>query len=180
MSSDLLSVREIKKEDISLLVEYWFTAKAQFLLGMGVDITKMPKRDEFSTMLTDQLRQSYNEKQSYCTIWCINGKAIGHSNVNKIVFGREASMHLHVWNTAVRQKGNGVNFVKMSLSYFFDNLKLQKVYSEPYALNPAPNKTLQKAGFTFVKKYTTTPGFINFEQEVNRWEISCEEYKKLN
>jgi len=180
MNGELLSVREIRKEDISSLVEYWFTAKAQFLLGMGVDITKMPKRDEFTTMLTDQLKQSYKEKQSYCTIWCINGKGIGHSNVNKIVLGQEASMHLHMWNAEVRQKGNGVSFVKMSLSYFFDNLKLQKVYSEPYALNPAPNKTLQKAGFTFIKKYTTIPGFINFEQEVNRWEMSYEEYKKLN
>jgi RimJ/RimL family protein N-acetyltransferase len=180
MSSEVLSVREIKKEDINSLVEYWFTAKARFLLGMGVDITKMPKREEFSAMLEAQLKQSYTEKQSYCTIWLVNGKAIGHCNVNRIVFGEEASMHLHTWNSGFRQKGFGVDFVKMSLSYFFDNLKLKKVYSEPYALNPGPNKTLEKVGFAFVKKYTTIPGVINFEQEVNRWELSYEEYRKLN
>lgn len=179
MSTGILSVREIKKTDIEPILEYWFGAKVQFLLGMGVDIKKMPKREEFAAMLTEQLNQAYRQKQSYCIIWVIDGKAVGHSNVNKIVFGQEASMHLHLWNTGTRQKGAGTEFVKMSLGYFFTNLELAKVYSEPYALNVAPNKTLEKAGFKLSKNYVTTPGWINFEQPVNRWEMSYEEYREL-
>ena len=44
-------------------------------------------------------------------------------------------------------------------------------------MNPAPNKTLARVGFEFVKEYVTVPGSINFEQPVNRWEMTREKYK---
>ena len=65
----------------------------------------------------------------------------------------------------------------MTLPFFFENFKLKKLYCEPYALNAAPNKTLTKAGFNFVKKYSTIPGSISFEQEVNQWEMSYDSFK---
>ena len=109
-------------------------------------------------------------------IWQMDNEPIGHCNVNKIKFGEEAYMHLHLWNSDGRKKGMGAELVKMSLPYFFEKLELKKIYSEPYALNPAPNKTLVKAGFTFVKEYITTPGFLNFEQPVNLWELTYEQF----
>ena len=81
-------------------------------------------------------------------------------------------MHLHIWKGMNRKKGTGVELINRSVTYFFENMKLKKLYCEPYALNPAPNKTLAKAGFHFLKRYTTTPGAMNFEQEVNLWELS--------
>jgi len=41
-------------------------------------------------------------------------------------------------------------------------------------------KVLKKIGFTFVKKHTTIPGSLNFEQEVNRWKLTKEMFKKIN
>jgi hypothetical protein len=38
---------------------------------------------------------------------------------------------------------------------------------------------LAKVGFTFVKKYVTVPGIINFEQEVNRWQMSREQFAQV-
>lgn len=64
----------------------------------------------------------------------------------------------------------------MGLPWFFKNLKLKKIYCEPYALIPAPNKTLEKVGFKFVKTYVTTPGRLNFEQPVYLWEITYERF----
>lgn len=109
-------------------------------------------------------------------IWEMDGVPIGHSNVNKIMYGEAAYMHLHLWDREVRQKGMGAAFVKMSLPYFFNNLHLKTIYCEPYALNIAPNRTLEKVGFRFVKKHITTPGFLNFEQEINRWEIDKKDF----
>jgi RimJ/RimL family protein N-acetyltransferase len=48
--------------------------------------------------------------------------------------------------------------VKKSVPYFFEKLKLKVLYCEPYANNPAPNKTLFKIGSNFEKKYRTIPG----------------------
>lgn len=177
MPKDLLSVKEIQKSDIELITQYWLTSDPAFLTNMGVDLTKMPSKEEWITMLSQQLTQPYPEKKSYCTIWQVDNEPIGHCNVNKIKFGEEAYMHLHLWNTDGRKKGMGTELVKMCLPYFFKNLELKTIYSEPYALNPAPNKTLEKAGFTFVKEFITIPGFLNFKQPVNLWELTYERYK---
>jgi len=173
----MLSVREIKPDDIALIAHYWLSATPEFLMGMGVDLAKMPARDTWLTMLSEPLSLPYPEKKSYCLIWEAEGRAVGHSNVNKIVYGQEAYMHLHLWETGLRQRGAGAELVKMGLPYFFNNLRLQTLYCEPYALNPAPNRTLAKAGFQLRDTYTTTPGFLNFEQEVCRWELTREAWE---
>jgi RimJ/RimL family protein N-acetyltransferase len=167
-----LSVREMEAGDIPLITDYWLNAAPGYLLGMGVDLLRMPSRDQWLVLLSAQLRQEYYEKQSYCMIWQLEGKPVGHCNVNRILFGEEAYMHLHIWFPSIRKMRLGNRFVKMTLPYFFENLQLQTLCCEPYALNPAPNKLLEKAGFVFVKEYTTIPGALNFEQPVNHWEIS--------
>src|SRR5258705_5077644 len=178
MNQNLLSVREIQQSDIEPITQYWLTPDPAFLTGMGVDLDKIPSKEEWMAMLSEQLAQPYPEKKSYCMIWLVDNKAIGHCNVNKIKFGEEAYMHLHMWNSDLRKKGMGTELVKMSVPYFFENLELKKIFSEPYALNPAPNKVLEKAGFTFMKEYLTIPGFLNFEQPVKCWELTYEQYKK--
>jgi RimJ/RimL family protein N-acetyltransferase len=88
-------------------------------------------------------------------------------------------MHLHLWNSETRGKGIGCELVKLTLPYFFEKLKLKDLYCEPYALNPAPNNTIQKAGFEFVNEHITMPGAFNFEQRVRKWHLSYERFKQL-
>jgi len=166
MNEDRLSVREIEEKDIELITNYWLSSSAAFLHGMGANINKVPNKEQWEEMLLEQISQSYEEKRSYCIIWEVNGKAVGHSNINKIVFGEEAYMHLHVWYQEIRKKGLGSSFARLTIPWFFKNYRLKNLYCEPYALNPAPNRTMQKLGFEFVKEYTTTPGWLNFEQPV--------------
>ncbi|CAN5724849.1 hypothetical protein BH11BAC4_BH11BAC4_27010 [soil metagenome] len=179
MNESLLSVRELQASDIDLITQYWLNADPAFLTSMGVDVAKMPGAEEWKQMLSAQLTVPYQEKRSYGIIWEENGMPVGHSNVTPIAFGEEGFMHLHLWNGALRKKGTGTALVKMTIPVFFKNLQLKKLFSEPYALNPAPNKTLSKAGFEFVNEYITTPGYLNFEQPVKRWELSYERFKKL-
>ena len=177
MPKNLISVRELQEADIDSIIQYWLTADDAFLKGMGVDIAKIPGREEWKKMLLEQLGQRIEEKKSYCIIWQLRDQAVGHSNVNKILFGEEACMHLHIWDPSIRKKGFGLEFMKMTLPYFFKELKLKRLYCEPYALNPAPNKALERIGFKFIKEYITIPGWINFEQPVKLWELT---YVRLN
>lgn len=174
MSETKLSMREIKQDDITHLVNYWIYADKDYLLSMGADPAKITEAKDLRETLSEQLHQSYAEKKSYCIIWLYDDQPIGHSNVNKIVFGEEAFMHLHIWKKEHRKKGWGAELVEMTIPLFFKNLQLKKLFCEPYALNEAPNKILKNAGFTFVKNYITTPGWINFEQPVNLWEMKKE------
>jgi RimJ/RimL family protein N-acetyltransferase len=163
------SVREINSDDIEAITDYWLAADADYLRGMGADKAKLPSREQWRQMLATQISQDYPEKQAYAIIWELNGEAVGHCNVNKIEFGESAYMHLHIWQPEHRKGGHGQAFLEMTIPFFFKNMQLKRLYCEPYALNPAPNRILPKLGFTLVKSYVTTPGFINFEQEVNLW-----------
>lgn len=171
-----ISVREIKLIDIELLADYWFKSDSEFFKSMGADKDKLPTRSRMVQMLTEQISVPIKDKKSYALIWELDGKQMGHSNVNNIIYGNEATMHLHLWHSVSRKRGIGTKLVKKSLLYYFKNLKINKLICEPYALNPAPNKTLEKVGFEFVKRYRTIPGTLNFEQEVNRWELTKENY----
>ena len=179
MKADVLSVREMIEDDIDLITQYFLTADSTFLKNMGVDIKKVPQKEEWRKILSEQLYHPYTQKKSYCIIWQLNDKPVGHSNVNKIIFEEEAYMHLHIWNADVRKKGMGTELVKKTLLYFFRNLKLKRLFCEPNAFNIAPNKTLEKSGFIFVKNYVTIPGWLNFEQPVNLWELTYDDFKEI-
>ncbi len=167
--SNMLSVREIEHQDIPLIADYWLNSDSDFMKSMGVDLSKLPSRTQWHEMLEAQLAAPIREKQSYATVWLLNGEPVGHCNINKIKFGEEAYMHLHLWQPELRQKGDGVKLAKMSIPYFFEKFELKRLYCEPYALNEAPNKILAKLGFKLVKEHVTIPGYINFEQPVKLW-----------
>lgn len=167
-----LKIRELQEADIPFICDYWLNADAEYLRGMGVDLVKLPTRDQLTEMLKGQLQKPLAERQGYALIWLVNAHPVGHCNVNPFVYGETATMHLHLWRSDNRHKGIGTELVKASVVHFFRELKIHTLISEPYSLNPAPNKTLAKCGFRLVKTYITTPGSICFEQAVNRWEIT--------
>ena len=175
----MLTCREIQEKDIPQITAYWLNASDDYLLGMGADPNKMPTEEYWHQALRTQIESPYSEKKAYATIWEIDGKAVGHCNINKIQFGEEAYMHLHFWHIENRRKGMGQELVKKSIPFFFEHMNLQVLFCEPYALNPAPNRTLPKVGFEFVKRYHTIPGGINLEQDVNQYKLTLENYNKL-
>ena len=163
------NVRELTKDDVNLIIDYFLNSTPEHLLRLGVDENKLPGKDQWIKIIIDDLELPLEKRKFYYVIWEVNSIPVGHSNINDIAFGREAFMHLHIWNTGERQKGNGAYFVKESLKYYFEKFRLERIYCQPNASNVAPNKTLEKAGFAFIKKYETIPGWLNFKQDVNLW-----------
>jgi len=173
-AESVLSVREATPTDLEKTIDYFLQADNSFLQGMGVDTAKLPSKEGWLKLLNDEYQKPYREKKFFYIIWLLDGIPVGHSNVNKIIYGEEAYMHLHLWRSDKRRKGIGLEFLKMSIPYYFDRFRLKNLYCEPYALNPAPNKTLKKLGFEFIRTYETIPGWINFRQPVNRWRLQEE------
>jgi hypothetical protein len=170
------SVREMTMTDVNLIIDYFLESSPEFLRGMGVDINKFPGKKVWSKIILDDFEQPVEHKTLYYVIWQINDIPVGHSHINNIIFGEEAYMHLHLWHSDSRKKGDGSYFIKKSLVYYFQKFKLQKLFCQPYALNPAPNKTLHNAGFKFIKKYETIPGWLNFKQFVNLWVLDSDRF----
>lgn len=161
--------------DVEKVVDYFVTASVEFLKSMGADKAKLPKRAEWIRQLEAELTKTYQLNEFYYLIWLIDNEPVGHSNINNIAFGKTAKMHLHLWEGAKRRSGLGLDFLKLVIPQFFKKFELEKLVCEPKANNPAPNKTLKKLGFELVRTYETTPGWINFDQKVNRYELRREQ-----
>ncbi|NNE55161.1 MAG: GNAT family N-acetyltransferase [Flavobacteriales bacterium] len=168
------SVRLLEVNDIDRIADYWLLSDSDYLTGLGVDLQKLPSRDDFRSMLEGQLGLPNEEKQAFALIWMEKDAPIGHCNINGIRFGEEAYMHLHLWNSRFRRKGAGEYLVRLSIPIFFDQFKLKRLICMPYALNEAPNRVLAKLGFELVQELVTVPGSINFEQPVKKWVLSRE------
>ena len=178
METRVLSVREMKKEEIPMVVDYWCGAEPTYLKSLGVDLDRMPSPEDLQRMLHDQLGKSYEKKPAYCITWLVDGVPSGHSNINRIAFGEEASMHLHLWHGHARRRGLGSKLIQLTLPFYFDNFALNRLVCEPFALNPAPEKALQQSGFVFEKEYTTIPGTINFMQPVKRYILTRSAFER--
>ena len=179
MENPTLSTRPLEEKDLPFLMDYWYGLSDQQLLAMGVDLEKFSIVSSFESNMRKQLQLPIEGRNNFAMLWEIDGKPAGHNNINVIEKGVKANMHLHLWHPEERQKGIGQQLLKRSIPYFFKHFNLQYLLCEPYAHNPAPNKTLNKLGFTFIKKYTTIPGTINFEQEVNQWKLTAEEMERI-
>ena len=151
------------------MIDYFICAEDSFLRGMGVERTRMPPKETWlREVLVDHKARDENKNRFYLA-WLYDGKQIGHSSINKIRIGEEAYFHLHMWRADLRRRGLGIELCKRSVEYYFKRFRLKRLFCEPFADNPAPNKVLPKLGFKFVKRYLTVPGVICPEQEVSRY-----------
>ncbi len=172
-------VRECIESDIEKIVNYFIQADADFLKGMGAEKSKLPKRERWVKNLHSELTKPHDEKEYYYIIWLLNKQPIGHSNVNHIKFGESATMHLHLWKGGTRKNGMGLKFLKLTIPFYFEKLELKKLVCEPYSENIAPNRTLRKLGFDLIRTYETIPGPINFQQTVNRYELTEKQFQEI-
>jgi RimJ/RimL family protein N-acetyltransferase len=157
------------RDDYARMIDYFLGAEPDFLRGMGVDPARLPQRAIWLESAMGDHGLPDGERQRSYLAWIHDGTPVGHSSVNRITIGEQAFIHLHLWDGALRQSGLGTKFFKASATEFMRSLRLKRIYCEPYAENPAPNRVLLKSGFRFVKRYRTIPGDINFEQDVNQY-----------
>ncbi len=151
------------------MVDYFLRADHALLRGMGVDPQELPRREAWlESLMRDHERANTDKERSYLA-WIYHGAPVGHSSINRIKVGVEAFIHLHLWIGGMRKTGLGTQYFKASAAEFMRVFRLERLYCEPYAENPAPNRVLLKAGFRFVRRYRTIPGAINFEQDVNQY-----------
>ena len=93
------SVRDMRACEIELVVDYFSSADSVFLIGMGVDKSKLPGRKQWA----NKLSQEINEEKRCYVAWLVNDKLVGHSNLSDIDSGNTASVHMHIWESQNRK-----------------------------------------------------------------------------
>ena len=170
MTTETCEVRPFRSTaEYEAMIDYFLLAEDGFLCGMGVERHRLPPKDEWLRKLLADHELPDDKKDRFYLAWIHEGQQIGHSSINKISVGEEAYFHLHLWHPHLRKAGLGTEFAKRSVRFYFERFRLKRLFCEPFAENPAPNKVLPKLGFKFIQRYRTVPGSINREQEVNRY-----------
>jgi RimJ/RimL family protein N-acetyltransferase len=164
-----LTVREMTLEETGIIVDYFQNSTPEHLEILGVDPTRLPTLESWRERFQRQFALPVEKRNALFVIWLSDDRAIGFSTSDKIIHGERASMHLHVTEPDLRNHGVGVECVRRSVDIYFERLKLKRLFCEPNAFNVAPNRTLQKAGFKYLKTHMTVPGPFNFHQAVTRW-----------
>jgi RimJ/RimL family protein N-acetyltransferase len=164
-----LLVREMQLSEVEVRINYFHDASDEYLQMLGVDRALLPGREAWLASYEEDHARPIAERESYSLIWEMDGQTVGFSSADHIAFGHDAFMHLHVLRPDKRRRGLGAEFVKRSATHYFEALELQRLFCEPNAMNIAPNRTLQRAGFRYLFSLETTPGPINFRQVTTRW-----------
>ena len=166
-----LTVREMMGSEVDVIIEYFQRSTPEHLEMLGVDPTRLPPLESWRERLQRQCALPIDQRATVLVAWLLGDRPIGFSTSDKIALGEQANMHLHVTDAERRHQGIGVECVRRSVDIYFDRLKLKRLFCEPNAFNVAPNRTLQKAGFKYLKTHMTVPGPLNYHQAVTRWVI---------
>lgn len=125
-----ISVRQIQRDELHFVVDYFSNSDADYLLAMGADKSKMISKEDWIQKLNVDIDKPLKQKEFYYLLWLIDDKPVGHSNINKLEFGHKAYMHLHMWTSGKRKKGLGAEFVKLCIPIYFEIFQLKKLLCE--------------------------------------------------
>jgi len=164
-----MTVREMTDPEFDIVIDYFFKATPEFLETLGVDPTRLPTPGSWRERFQREQARPIEQRTWLAVIWLKRDQPVGFSSSDKITYGEQANMHLHVVDPERRNRGYGAECVRRSADIYFERLKLKRLFCEPNAFNVAPNRTLQKAGFKYLKTHMTVPGPLNFHQAVTRW-----------
>lgn len=157
------------------VIAYFYGASPEHLEMLGVDPTRLPPADAWRQRLSAEYNRPLEQRAIILVSWLLNEKFVGFSTADKIVYGECANMHLHVTDASHRNRGLGTRCVRETVNIYFEVLKLKVLFCEPNAFNTAPNRTLQKAGFRYLKTHLTVPGPLNYHQAVTRWVFEADQ-----
>jgi RimJ/RimL family protein N-acetyltransferase len=164
-----LTVRQMTINEVGIRIDYLHSASNEFLNKLGVDPAKLPSKDDWLRQHEMDEARPLEKRLNCQLLWLVDDQPIGFSSADRIEFGEQANMHLHILDARNRKAGFGAECVRLSAALYFDLLKLKRLYCQPNAFNIAPNRTLQRAGFRYVETVMVTPSPINVHQPVTRW-----------
>ena len=164
-----LTVREMMSSEVNIIIQYFQDSTPEHLETLGVDPSRLPPAQSWRERLQRECTLPIEQRTVMLVIWLSDDQPVGFSTSDKIRYGEQAHMHLHVTEPERRHQGTGVECVRRSADIYFERLKLKRLFCEPNAFNVPPNRTLQKAGFKYLKTHMTVPGPLNFHQAVTRW-----------
>jgi ribosomal protein S18 acetylase RimI-like enzyme len=107
-----LTVREMTLAETDLIIEYFHSSTPEHLETLGVDPTRLPNRESWRERLKQAYARPIEQRAEFSVIWLSDNRPVGFSSSDKIAYGEQANMHLHVIDPEQRRQGIGVECVR--------------------------------------------------------------------
>src|ERR1700728_287565 len=101
-----LIVREMQLSEVDIRINYFHDASDEYLRMLGVDRALLPTRHAWRAFYEEDCARPIQHRVNYSLVWECNGVVVGFSSTDRIDFGNEAFMHLHI--LAARRRSTGL------------------------------------------------------------------------
>ena len=123
-----LTVREMTAAETDLIVEYFLNSTPEHLEMLGVDPTRFPPAASWRERLRREAALPIEQRSAVLVIWLSDDQPIGFSTADKISFGEQANMHLHVIDLERRHQGIGADCVRRSVDLYFETIEAEAAF----------------------------------------------------
>ena len=106
---------------------------------LGVARGLLPPRGAWNRLYQADYARPIEQREYYSLLWQLDGETVGFSSTDRIEFGAQAWMHLHLTAPTLRGTGLGAQFVALSARRYFEGLAIERMYCAPTAFTAAAN-----------------------------------------
>ena len=109
-----LIVREMMNSEVDVVIDYFLGSTPEYLDMLGVDPSRLPPPESWRERLQRESVRPIERRGWMVLIWLSDDQPIGFSSSDKITYGEQAHMHLHVTDPERRNRGIGAECVRRS------------------------------------------------------------------
>lgn len=172
-SNENISIRELLQSDIELICNYWFGQSSSYWTDLGVDISRLGTRENYSAKMNTDFIKSNGIQE--IAIILLNGEPIGHHSLTHHIENESAIFHTHIWSSAHRKQGIATISYPKACCYFFQTLRLKKIIFKTPKINIGANRLKEKLGIKKIFETIYDGPLLLRPLEANLYEINVDD-----
>src|SRR5262249_46785271 len=137
---ETIVVRDLIKDDIETIVDYWHESDHGFLYSLGADLSKLTSRDSTRQRLLSSLSKGPEPSRAYFVITS-GGSILAYTNLN-FRSSNEACAHFHVLKRTARVKAAMYVLFPDIMRAFFSLFPLQRIEMQTLPENHSIDRLL--------------------------------------
>jgi RimJ/RimL family protein N-acetyltransferase len=176
-----VDVRDLHKDDIPHLVQYWFHSPPGFIEGLGVDTRKLASISEFKKTLQEKYDNNKNLSVSRINALTITykGSPIGSHPINPVVEGDYGIFHAHIWKPELRGMGIGLISYPKACRVFMKRFGLKKILFKTPVQNIGSIRVKEKLGIRCLGEERISFSIMQDNTLTKVFELTAEEAETL-
>jgi hypothetical protein len=111
--------------EVGLVIDYFHGSTPEHLEKMGVDPTRLPGRGDWHARYVAEYRRPIRERSTLLVIWELEEGPVGFSTCEKILYGEQAHMHLHIVDPQLRGIGDRVRVAARDHRTLFQSAEVE-------------------------------------------------------